>query len=140
MIKIIWPTLDENNPHDITYYASVLNLKKLYEQHKLTIVNFRSIDLLTKLTSSNNLDDYLNDKTLNKLIKLAFCCCYIAEFLNDESGTSSRNKSQILPHTESLDNDHDNIDKNDEEIFYNYNNYKKEMDRIDTDVLARILY
>lgn len=40
---------------------------------------------------------------------------------------------------ESID-DQDHVDKNDEEIFYAYNSYKKEMDRLDTDVLARILY
>jgi hypothetical protein len=44
-----------------------------------------------------------------------------------------------MTQAESLDNDQDNVDKNDEEIYYNYNNYKKEMDKLDTDVLARIL-
>jgi len=58
--------------------------------------------------------------------------------LNDEaSGNSSRNKSIIMTQ-ESID-DQDHVDKNDEEIFYAYNSYKKEMDRLDTDVLARIL-
>lgn len=39
---------------------------------------------------------------------------------------------------ESID-DQDHVDKNDEEIFQAYNSYKKEMDRLDTDVLARVL-
>lgn len=130
-----------DNDYDLNHFVSNINLQRLFMVQKLTVVNCKSVDLLTTLTYTRNIEDQLQDARMARMLKLAFCCCIISEFLNDEtSNSNSRNKS--MHYTQTIDgfNDNLNVEKNDSEIFQNQGGFKKELEKVDVDVIAKLLF